>query len=367
MIKSYKFRIYPNKKQEELIQKTFGCVRFVYNYFLDRRISKYKESREKFGVTLCSKELTQLKKEKEWLKEPDKWALQNALWDLDEAYQMFFKGVNRFPKFKSKKNSYKSYHTTFNNGNIEFGNKIKLPKLGWIKYKDRRKTIEGKILNATIIQEPSGKYYCSVCCDDIDKPKFIRTDKYVGIDLGLKYFAITSDGEKYDNPRYLERSLKRLARLQKALSRKSSGSNNRNKARIKVARCYEYIRHQREDFLHKLTNRLVHTYDVICLEDLKVSNMVKHYKLARNIYGVGWYKFRRIIEYKSKYYGKELVKIDTYYPSSQLCSKCGYKNSQVKDLSIGEWECPSCHTVHDRDVNASVNILKEGKRILGIE
>ena len=367
MIKSFKFRIYPNKEQEILIQKTFGCVRYVYNHFLDKRISIYRESKETIGVKECSKELTQLKKELEWLKEPDKWALQNAIWDLDDAYRYFFKGFNGFPKFKTKKDHYNSYRTTYSNNNIEVGTKIKLPKLGMVKFKDNLDRIAGRILNATIIQEPSGKYYCSICCTDVDILFFVRTDNYVGIDLGLKEFAITSDGVKYNNPKYLNKSLAKLAKLQRKLARKSSGSQNYDKARIKLAKCYEHIKHQRYDFLQKLSSELVHKYDVICIEDLKVANMVKNHRLAREISDVGWYLFKRMLVYKANWYGKEIVEIDTYYPSSQLCSNCGYKNSQVKDLSIRDWICPVCGSHHDRDINAAINILNEGKRILGIE
>ena len=366
MEKAYKFRIYPNKTQEILIQKTFGCVRFVYNYFLDKRITTYKEDKVTLTYNRCSKELTKLKQELTWLKEPDKCSLQNALKHLDIAFQNFFNRENvGYPKFKSKKNRHKSYKTSFSNNNIAFeGSKIKLPKVGKVRIRDKQ-IPQGRILNATVSQTPSGKYFVSICCTDVEKPDFIRTDKYVGIDLGIKDFVITSDGDKYSNPKYLKQSLNKLAKLQRGLSRKTRGGSNWDKARIKVARLYERITNQRKDMLNKLSSELVRKYDVICIEDLQVSNMIKNHSLAQSISDASWSEFVRQLEYKSKWYGKELIKVDRFFPSSQTCNVCGYINKATKNLAVRAWICPNCNAKHDRDINASINILHEGMRTVG--
>lgn len=364
--KAYKFRIYPNKVQEEQIQKTFGCCRFVFNYYLAKRKEIYENEKRTFNYYDCCKDLTYLKKELTWLKDADAKALQSSLKDLDDAYKNFFRRVKNgenpgFPKFKSKKNNRKSYKTKIGIKIID--NKIQLPKLGFVKCKVS-KLVEGRIISAFVSQNPIGKYFVSVCVTDYEPEQLEKTGSVVGIDLGIKEFAITSDGVKYENPKFFLKSQKKLARLQRQLSRKSSGSNRRNKARIKVAKQYEKVHNQRIDFLHKLSTDLVKTYDVIAIEDLAPSNMVKNHKLSKSISDVSWGEFRRQLEYKANWHGNTVVKIDRFYPSSQLCSNCGAKWAGTKDLSIRKWTCPECGTEHDRDINAAINILNEGLRII---
>lgn len=361
MERAYKLRIYPNNKQIELLNQTFGCVRYIYNYFLNRKIKFYEENNIGLTYNECSRELTQLKQENEWLKTPDKCALQNALKNLDAAYQNFFNKRASFPKFKSRKSYKDSYKT---NCNLKFkNNSIKIPKVGWIKTRGY-KEISGRILSITISKTKSNKFFASICVTDFEPKQFEKTNQNAGIDLGLKDFVILNTGIKIDNPRFFKKSQKKLAKMQRKLSKKVFGSNNYLKYKIKVASFHEKIKNQRLDFLHKLSIRLVREYDIICIETLRVKNMIKNHKIAKSFQDTASSEFVSLLEHKARWYGKVISKINTFYPSSQLCSDCGFRNRQVKSLEIREWTCPKCGEHHDRDVNAAINILNEGLQIL---
>ena len=363
MLIAYKYRMYPNKEQKEYFSKTFGCVRFIYNRMLSDKIEYYKETKQKLNNTPA-----QYKKEFEWLKEVDSLALANAQMNLQTAYNNFFKRPEvGFPKFKNKKNHNYSYTTNNQKGSISVSDRyIRLPKIGLVKIKKHR-NFDGLIKSVTVSQTPSGKYYVSVLIEQEDIKPLPKSDNNIGIDLGLKEFAITSDGEMIDNPKYLKKSEDRLRKLQKDLSRCKKGSKNREKCRIKVAKQHEKIANQRKDFHHKLSKRLIDENQVIALETLKVKNIMSNHRLAKSISDVGWSQFVTYLEYKTSWYGRELLKVDTFYPSSQLCSCCGYKFTGTKNLGIREWTCPECNTHHDRDINAAINIMNKclENRIVG--
>ena len=364
--KTYKFRLYPNPEQIIFFEKTFGCSRFIWNQMLADRIAHYEETGETLKNTPA-----QYKSRFPWLKEVDSLALANAQLNLNAAYKSFFRSKFGFPRFKSKKTA-QSYKTNNQKGTIALlDGKVKLPKVGWVKMKLHRQP-KGVIKSATISKTATGKYFISILCEEDILP-FPKTDSNLGIDLGLENFAILSTGDKIGNPKFLTSLSKKLAKEQKVLSRrgllakkkgvKLSESSNYQKQKLKVALLHEKIANQRKDFLHQLSTNLIKNHDVICIEDLASRNLMKNHRLARAIGDVSWYEFVRQLRYKADWYGKKIVTISRWFPSSQLCSTCGVSSGK-KALSIREWTCESCGTHHDRDINASLNILKEGLNLV---
>lgn len=360
MQKGVKFRIYPNKEQKSLINQTLGCSRLIYNRGLTMRQEAYQNG-EKVGYSQTSAMLTALKRVEEFafLKAVDSIALQQSLRDLDRGFVNFFQKRAAYPVFKSKHDRWQSYRTINQNESIRIvGKYLKLPKLGYVKV--RQSMPVGRIHHVTVERTPTGKYFAVLNVEFEPKPR-PNAGGQIGIDVGIKEFYSDTNGWSVSNPRHLERSLRRLARAQRRLSKKQKGSNNRDKQRLQVAWLHEKIVNQRNDFLQQQSTMLIRENQTICIEDLKIKNMIRNHKLAQHIGSVAWGKFFDMLSYKANvWYGNTLIRVPTFYPSSQTCSVCGYQNPLLKDLSIRKWECPQCHTMHDRDVNASRNILTKG-------
>ena len=369
--KAYKLRIYPTDSQRELIEKTFGCTRYIYNNFLVERKNKYEESKTKVHVYEQLHELTDLKREKEWLREIDSCALQACVYNLDDAFQKFFRG-NGYPKFRAK-----GVHESFRTNNtlntykdkkyesirIDFNKRIiTLPKLKEVKFRGYRTTKEivGKIKSATISKD-GNKYFVSILVEVPFTKYSINPTSIVGLDLGIKDFIVTSNGEKLKNE--VKINEKRLKGLQKWLSRCKPGSKNRYKVKLKMQRLYLKIRNARKHMIYKLANNILKENDIVAVESLDVKNMYLVHKIAKHLKNIPISEFIRVLKYKSNWLGKKIIEINKYYPSSQCCNRCDYKNEEVKDLSVRKWTCPKCGMIHDRDINASINIMFEGLKI----
>lgn len=367
MYKSYRFRMYPTISQIELIHKTFGCTRLVYNYYLEKK----KEAN--LSCFDMIKDLKKLQAEHPYLKEVDSCSLRCSLFNLDDAFKRYYKKQGSYPKFKSKYNSRRCYRTNCISSSykdktyqsIEVNLKkdiIKLPKLKEVKIRGYRdlEYLPGRIINATVEQASTGKYYVSVVVEENDIYTKLMPRKIIGIDLGIKDIIITSDNEKIGNPRLIEKYEKRIKRCQRELSRRIKRSNNYYKTKRRLAVLYQKLKNARKYLIHQITKKLVIENDIIVTENLNIKGMIEEKKISKHLTNVSLGEICRVLEYKAKIYGKKYIQIDSYYPSSQICSKCGYKNKEVKKLSVRSWVCPKCESNHDRDYNASYNILFEG-------
>ena len=373
--KAYQFRLYPNQEQTILIAKTIGCSRFVFNHFLDLWNTTYAETGKGLSYNACSAMLPKMKKEDEtgWLKEVDSIALQSSLQHLADSFARFFRNQNDKPNFKSKNNPVQSYTTKNVNNSIEVKEKhVKLPKLGLVTFAKSRQP-KGRILSATIRKNASGKFFVSLLCEE-EIYEWPKTESVIGIDLGITDFAILSDGQKKGNDAFTSQMEKKLKREQRKLSRRAlvakkdgkelSQAKNYQKQKRKVARLHEKVANQRMDFLNRLSTELIKNHDVICIENLNTKGLLRNHKLAKSISDVSWSSFVSKLQYKADWYGRDIIKVDRWFPSSKLCSTegCEYKAPSMP-LTVRDWVCPICHVHHDRDINASRNILTEGLRL----
>lgn len=377
--KGFKYRIYPKDNQIEQIENMFRAKRYVWNYFLNINIHRLNHHKSVLNYTKMSKLLTLLKKKNPWLKDCEKSVLQNTLKVQYETFLKYFKKLCGFPKFKSYKNNYQSIKMNYTNGNIgilekdvEYTStgkfkkqncKVKIPKVKQIKIAYSRQ-YEGRIVSATLSRDTDNKYYISLCCVNIEHKTIEQTGAVVGIDLGIKEFATTSDNEIIDNPKFYRQYEEQLIKSQRKLSKRKKGSNNRNKQKSKVNKWHKKITNCRIDFLQKLSTKLISDYDIICMEDLSSGNMMKNHKLAKSIADASFFEFNRELEYKARWNYKLISRVNRFYPSSQICSHCGNQSSQTKDLGVRIYMCEECGLEIDRDYNASINILNEGLRIL---
>lgn len=357
MLKAYKFRLYPTHRQVEQFIKHFGAVRFVYNFSLEQKIKVYEKDNTTLSRFDLNKMLPTLKSENGWLKEANAQSLQEANINLESAFTRFFREKKGFPKFKSRKNPVQSFHVP-QNYTVNFDdNTIKLPKIGLVKAK-LHQTFGGKLKTATVSMNNIGQFHVSILVDDdkeLPKKQSFDESTTVGVDVGIKNFATLSNGTKVDNPKYLQKSSMKLSVLQRRLARKQKGSNNRTKARRVVAKQHLRIANQRKDFLHKLTSELISENQAIAVETLNVEGMLKNHNLAKAISDVSWSKFFRMLEYKAEWYGKTILKIGQFEPSTKICNQCGHYNHEMI-LSVRKWKCDGCGTIHDRDINAAKNI-----------
>ena len=377
--KGFKYRIYPKDNQIEQIENMFNAKRYVYNYFLNINIHRLNHHKSVLNYNKMSTLLTLLKKKEPGLNTCEKSVLQNAIKMQYQTFLKFFKKECGFPKFKSYKNNFQSVKMNYTNGNIgiiekdvEYTStgkfkkqncKVKIPKVKQIKIAYSRQ-YEGRIVSATLSRDTDNKYYISLCCVNIEQQVIEQTGAVVGIDLGIKEFATTSDNAVINNPKFYRKYEQKLIKAQRKLSKRKKGSNNRNKQRLKVNKWHKKITNCRIDFLQKLSTKLIKDYDIISMEDLASGNMMKNHKLAKSIADASFFEFNRELEYKARWNYKLISRIDRFYPSSQLCSHCGTQSNQTKDLSVRTYICKECGLEIDRDYNASINILNEGLRIL---